>query len=267
MKVTPSSLHALPANHSTLSCLLDPATGGIVDDTVITRLGEEEFYFVTNAGRRDADLAFLAGEIDAFAARNGGEQQLTWRILSDSRALIALQGPRAAAALQPLLADPGQLSDLYFGQMRTLRVRLPSDTAADTATHEITASRTGYTGEDGFELSIPTRPDAGLPARLTEALLADPAVRLAGLAARDSLRLEAGMCLYGADITEQQTPPAASLGWLVGRDRRAGARADFNGAHAILPQMGVPPAPTLRERRVLLEIEGPGSAAWAGAQI
>ncbi|KAI5295823.1 Aminomethyltransferase, mitochondrial, partial [Ascosphaera pollenicola] len=89
MKITPSSLHALKDNHATLSCLLHPETGGIIDDTVITRLGPDSFYFVTNAGRRAEDLQFLTEEINAYKAANG-DNSLTWSILG-TRAQIALQ--------------------------------------------------------------------------------------------------------------------------------------------------------------------------------
>ncbi|KAI5300259.1 Aminomethyltransferase, mitochondrial, partial [Ascosphaera atra] len=197
-----------------------------------------------------------------------GEDSLKWDILHD-RAMIALQGPAAAGALQPLIADAANvdtdLSTLVFGTSRSLNLTLPDGTSP-----QILISRTGYTGEDGFELSIPTTPDATLPTRVVTALLATPsgAVKLAGLAARDSLRLEAGMCLYGNDITTKQTPPTASLGWLVGKDRRdpSSPLANFNGASVILPQLASP-AKTLTERRVGLVVQEAGPAARAGTPL
>lgn len=253
MKVTPSSLDKLKPNTSTLSCLLQEGTGGIVDDSVITRRGAEEFYFVTNAGRRDEDLAFLQAEIEAYRASHGADS-IKWDILSD-RALVALQGPLAASVLQSFVPKDGSpesdLSTLYFGQCRSLHLTLPD--GSKTA-HPLLISRTGYTGEDGFEISIPTTNALDLPVRVTEAFLSKPdEVRLAGLAARDSLRLEAGMCLYGHDITTDQTPPAASLGWVIGKDRRDPATATFNGASTILPQVASPK--TLTQRRVGFSIE------------
>ncbi|KAL2858318.1 hypothetical protein BJX68DRAFT_228411 [Aspergillus pseudodeflectus] len=261
MKVTPSSLDKLQDNTSTLSCLLEPYTGGIVDDTVITRLSKDTFYFVTNAGRRDEDLAFLQAEIDIFKSANPGKH-LTWEILED-RALIALQGPEASAALQPLIKGAGSdpaadLSTLYFGNCRYLHLNLP------VASEEpLLISRTGYTGEDGFEISIP----APLATTVTTTLLENPSVRLAGLAARDSLRLEAGMCLYGHDISTSQTPPSAGLGWIVGKDRRdpSSPASRFNGAETILPQLASP-ATTLSQRRVGFTVEK-GSPAREGAII
>lgn len=277
MKVTPSSLDKLANNTSTLSCLLEDGTGGIVDDTVITRQGPESFYFVTNAGRREEDLAFLSAEIDAYRAEHGGGvDTIKWEILSD-RALIALQGPLAASLLQSYIytddatagADQPSLMDLstlYFGQSRELHLRL-SD-GSKTA-HPLLISRTGYTGEDGFEISIPTSDGAtDLPQQVTELLLSQPdKCRLAGLAARDSLRLEAGMCLYGHDITTAQTPPMASLGWVVGKERRdeSSSLSKFNGSSVILAQLANP-AKTLSQRRVGLTIEK-GAPAREGAII
>ncbi|KAL1952572.1 hypothetical protein VTO42DRAFT_4801 [Malbranchea cinnamomea] len=270
MKVTPSSLDSLKDNHSTLSCLLDATTGGIIDDCVITRLGPESFYFVTNAGRREADLAFLQQEIDAFRQTHDPktrESVIHWSVL-DSRALVALQGPEAAAVLQALVADEpavdGDLSTLHFGQCRQLHLNFPDGSHTPS---RLLVSRTGYTGEDGFEISIPSDQDPSLPTRITELLLAHPKVRLAGLAARDSLRLEAGMCLYGHDITAAHTPPTAGLTWLIGKERRDphSPRSRFNGASVILPQVASP-AKTLQERRVGLTVE-PGAPAREGAPI
>ncbi|KAL1966455.1 hypothetical protein VTN77DRAFT_4377 [Rasamsonia byssochlamydoides] len=269
MKVTPSSLDKLPNNQSTLSTLLEEGTGGIVDDTVITRLGPDTFYFVTNAGRRDEDLAFLTAEIDAFREKNGADS-IKWEILSD-RALLALQGPLAAPVLQSFIYTEGEnpadtdLSTLYFGQSRSLYLRLADGSKTP---HRLFISRTGYTGEDGFEISVPTEGAPSLPRQVAELLLSRPdEVRLAGLAARDSLRLEAGMCLYGQDITTAQTPPTASLGWVVGKDRRdtSSPSSNFNGASIILPQLASP-GKTLSQRRVGFTIEK-GAPAREGAIV
>ncbi|KAB8238904.1 glycine decarboxylase subunit T [Aspergillus alliaceus] len=264
MKVTPSSLDKLGHNQSTLSCLLEEGTGGIIDDTVITRRTDDSFYFVTNAGRRDEDLAFLEAEISAYKQAHGADS-IKWDILED-RALVALQGPQAAEVLQSYIHGEGSetdLSTLYFGNCRSLHLTLPDGTPTP---HPLLISRTGYTGEDGFEISIPTEGTTSLPAQITDLLLSNPnLVRLAGLAARDSLRLEAGMCLYGHDISTAQTPPAAALGWVVGKDRRDPATANFNGAATILPQLASP-AKTLPQRRVGFTVEK-GSPAREGAVI
>lgn len=270
MKISPSSLDGLKDNGSTLSCLLDE-NGGIVDDCVITRLGPESFYFVTNAGRREEDLAFLQKEIDAFRQTHDPktrESVISWSILN-TRALIALQGPSAASVLQSLVTagEPSvesDLSTLLFGQCRKLHLNLPDGT--HTASR-LLVSRTGYTGEDGFEISIPTDQDPTLPTRITEHILSNPKVRLAGLAARDSLRLEAGMCLYGHEISVEKTPPAAGLAWIIGKDRRdpESPLSKFNGSSVILPQ-AASPAKTLKERRVGLTVES-GAPAREGAAI
>ncbi|KAF3480149.1 uncharacterized protein GIQ15_05496 [Arthroderma uncinatum] len=270
MKITPASLDSLKDNHSTLSCLLDESTGGIVDDTIVTRLGPESFYFVTNAGRRKEDLEFLTKEIEAF--RNSQdpskrESIINWSIL-DSRALLALQGPASAKALQSLIKKEASvetdLSTLYFGQCRQLHLTFPDGSSTPS---RLLISRTGYTGEDGFEISIPTEKDANLPRRIAELLISNPDVKLAGLAARDSLRLEAGMCLYGHDISLSETPPVAGLGWVVGKDRRdpSSPLSKFNGSSTILPQL-VSPAKTLTRRRVGFTVEG-GAPAREGATI
>ncbi|KAJ5098807.1 Aminomethyltransferase [Penicillium argentinense] len=264
MKITPSSLDKLTPNTSTLSCLLEEGTGGILDDCVITRRGEDSFYFVTNAGRRTEDLAFLQSEIEAYRSKNGADS-IKWDILED-RALVALQGPLAAKALQPLINSASiaetDLNTLYFGQCRELHITLADGTASP---EPLLISRTGYTGEDGFEISIPTSASQTLPQQVVELLLADKnSVRLAGLAARDSLRLEAGMCLYGHDISTAQTPPDAALGWIVGRDRRDPATATFHGASVILPLLASPKS--LKQRRVGLTVEK-GSPAREGAKV
>lgn len=264
--MTPSSVDKLAPNSSTLSCLLEEGTGGIVDDCVITRRGEDSFYFVTNAGRRAEDLAFLSAEIDAYRSKHGADS-IKWEILAD-RALVALQGPLAASVLQPLIntantpSSETDLSTLYFGNCRELYLTLPDGSAT---AHPLLISRTGYTGEDGFEISIPTSGAPSLPRQVTELLLTDSSKsRLAGLAARDSLRLEAGMCLYGHDITTAQTPPAAALGWIVGRDRRDPVSATFNGASVILSQLASPK--TIPQRRVGLTVEK-GPPAREGALV
>jgi aminomethyltransferase len=237
----------------------------MVDDCVITRRTEDTFYFVTNAGRRTEDLAFLTAEIEAYRSKHGADS-IKWDILSD-RALVALQGPLAASVLQPLInttntpTSETDLSTLYFGNCRELYLTLPDGTAT---AHPLLISRTGYTGEDGFEISIPTSGAPNLPQQVTELLLADSSKsRLAGLAARDSLRLEAGMCLYGHDISTAQTPPAAALGWVVARDRR-NPEATFNGASTILAQLASPK--TIPQRRVGLNVEK-GPPAREGAVV
>ncbi|KAJ5821709.1 uncharacterized protein N7525_010993 [Penicillium rubens] len=257
-KVTPSSVDKLAPNTSSLSCLLEEGTGGMIDDCVITRRGEDTFYFVTNAGRRTEDLAFLTAEIDAYRSKHGADS-LKWEILAD-RALVALQGPLAASVLQPLIhtantpASETDLSTLYFGTCRELYLTLPDGSAT---AHPLLISRTGYTGEDGFEISIPTSGAPSLPRQVTELLLADSSKsRLAGLAARDSLRLEAGMCLYGHDISTAQTPPPRLS---------AGSSAVTVAILQLLPSMLASPK-SIPQRRVGLSVEK-GPPAREGAVV
>jgi len=279
MTVTPSSLDSLKKHSSTLSCLLSPE-GGIVDDTVITRIGTDphSFYFVTNAGCHDQDIEFLDSSMSNFLkskpdskSASGTRDKLNWHIL-EHHALLALQGPLSASVLQSLIFNDTEdetldtsLSTLYFGKSRWLQLTLP-ETGMNTPS--LLISRTGYTGEDGFEISIP--PENGdateLATAIAKALTADSSkVRWAGLAARDSLRLEAGMCLYGHDIDSSITPPVAALGWLVGKDRRSeNPVPPFNGHEVINRQLASPK--TMESRRVGLLIEK-GPAAREGAEI
>ena len=227
-RLTPSSIANIDTHHSTLSCFLHPGTGGIVDDTVITRLGPEAFYLVTNAACSEKDTAYLTKHIG-----DSAEGLIKWDVLR-GWGLVAIQGPLSASLLEPLLVggeEETNLDTLYFGQSRLVRVRLASGTHAESP---VLVSRGGYTGEDGFEISLP--PDVA--SAFTKALLEKSGpekLRLAGLGARDSLRLEAGLCLYGHDLDDTTTPVEASLSWLVGKDRRA--EGGFFGAEAILPQL------------------------------
>lgn len=270
MKITPSSLNTLAPHTSTLSVLLQDPSGGIVDDTVITRLGPDSYYFVTNAGTRDDDLKFISEERTRFLDAEGAvDDSIDWRTLHH-HSLVALQGPLAADVLQRFLfVDEDDkdidtdLSTLYFGNSRYLQLILSDG----TNTPPLLISRTGYTGEDGFEISIPGKhgDDEGLARMIAKTLVGDgETVKWAGLAARDSLRLEAGMCLYGHDISLDTTPVEAALGWVVGKDRRSEGSAGFNGTKPILEQLASPKK--MARRRVGFLVEK-GPAAREGAEI
>lgn len=261
--ITPTSTASLPTNHSTLSCLLHSATGGIVDDTVITRLGPELFYVVTNAACKAKDVAYLSQHIQD---RDTSRGALDWEVL-DNWGLVALQGPLSAEILQCALetagVQDGDLKSLYFGQCKHVSLNLVSTSASNQDT-PILISRGGYTGEDGFEISIP--PSLTVP--FTRHLLkagGKERLRLAGLGARDSLRLEAGMCLYGHDLDDSTTPVEAGLSWIIHKDRRTAG--GFHGDETILSQLrptkdgGVPP----KRRRVGLIVEG--APAREGTEI
>lgn len=228
--MTPFSAAALKPYHSTLSCLLHPATGGIVDDTVITRLGPDTFYLVTNAACREKDIGYLTEQISNY--KDAGK--VDWQVL-DGWGLVALQGPLSAEILQGALeylgAEDCYLPTLNFGQCKHIVVRLPSQ---ELEPAPLLISRGGYTGEDGFEISIPPH----LTAPFTDYLMKHAGkekLRLAGLGARDSLRLEAGMCLYGHDLNDDTTPVAAGLGWVVHKDRRMDG--GFHGDGVILREL------------------------------
>jgi len=194
------------------------SAGGILDDLMITR-GKGELYVVVNASCKAADTKHLITNIG---------HRCTVQPLPD-RALLALQGPKAATALARLDASVATLV-FMTGAHATL-------VGADCY-----VTRSGYTGEDGFEISVP----AEQAVALARALLAQPEVKPAGLGARDTLRLEAGMCLYGHDIDEKTTPVEAGLTWAIQKVRRAGgARAGgYPGAAAIDKQLATGPACT-----------------------
>ncbi|KAK4694408.1 aminomethyltransferase, partial [Lecanoromycetidae sp. Uapishka_2] len=260
--ITPTSTAALRTNHSTLSCLLHPASGGIVDDTVITRLGPEIFYIVTNAACKAKDLEYLSEQI---SYRDPSHGALDWEVL-DGWGLVALQGPLSVEILQRALETAGvqdsDLRSLYFGQCKHVILHLP-DTPT-SASMPILISRGGYTGEDGFEISVPPALTVPFTAHLLKAG-GKERLRLAGLGARDSLRLEAGMCLYGHDLDDNTTPVEGGLSWIIHKDRRAAG--GFHGAETILSQLrpkkdgGSPPT----RRRVGLVVDG--APAREGAEI
>ena len=257
--ITPTSIASLKQNRSTLSCLLLPYTGGIVDDTVITRLGPELFYLVTNAACKKKDLAYLEEQI---LNRNTSHGPVEW-VVREGWGLIALQGPLSAevleAALTRLGVEDAGLVELYFGQCKSVDIR----SLDGGGSARVLVSRGGYTGEDGFEISIPAR----LTQKFTEFVLevgGEQRVRLAGLGARDSLRLEAGMCLYGHDLDDKTTPVEAGLSWVVHKDRRT--TGGFHGHETILRQLlPAKEGGGVERRRVGLIVEG--SPAREGAEV
>lgn len=213
-----------------------------MDDIIISRPGYATnpnlIHIVSNAGCREKVKIYITEELQAAEQLHGA---ISWDVLPD-QGLIALQGPLSAEILQDAFGREGpglrfqsnlDLSDFYFGQNRVVTIAgLPND-----ARPEILVSRGGYTGEDGFELSIPPAHTATVAKHLLET--AGPErLRLAGLGARDSLRLEAGMCLYGQDLDDSTTPVEAGLGWIVHRDRRE--EGGFYGQKVILHQLKQP---------------------------
>ena len=191
------------------------ASCGLIDDLMITRRGPEhgnDLFVVVNAGCKAADIKMMATNI----GHRCGVQPLP------ERALLALQGPKAATALSQL-------------NKAVLSLTFMTGASVTLAGADCFVTRSGYTGEDGFEISVP----AEQAAALAKALLALPEVKPAGLGARDTLRLEAGLCLYGHDINETTTPVEAGLTWAIQKVRRAGgARAGgYPGAAVIERQL------------------------------
>jgi aminomethyltransferase len=191
--------------------------GGVVDDLLIYMRGPEDYFLCINAGNIDKDLAWMRGQMAGF--------NVTVTDRSPDYAQLAVQGPQAAAIVQSLTEVKLDLVKYYHF------------TEGAVAGVPCLISRTGYTGEDGFELYHA----AGDARRLAEALLAAGAphgLELAGLGARDSLRLEAGYPLYGHEITAEISPLAAGLNWTVKLDKGA----DFNGRAALASEKSAGPA-------------------------
>ena len=204
--LVPGDITGLAAGRMRYTMFTNDA-GGILDDLMVTNVGDYLF-LVVNAACKEADIAHL---------RDGLPTDIALDVLND-RSLIALQGPAAAAVLSRLA--PG-VDKMPF--MTALPFEIDGSRLAVT--------RSGYTGEDGYEISIPSD-DA---VRITEILLAEQEVELAGLGARDSLRLEAGLCLYGHDIDETTTPVEAALLWSIAKRRRE--EGGFPGADVIQKQI------------------------------
>ncbi|KAK3191611.1 Aminomethyltransferase, mitochondrial [Lecanicillium sp. MT-2017a] len=258
-KITPSDWANQGLMQSKLTTLLWPGTGGIVDDTVITRLGEDEYYVVTNGACLDKDTKYIDEQLGQFGAG------VEWTRL-DNSGLFALQGPQAAEILNEVLATELDLKKLYFGNAAWAELKL----ADGSKTHPVLISRGGYTGEDGFEISFNGKlyPAFDTTTPAVEALMkkAGPErLQLAGLGARDSLRLEAGMCLYGHDLNDSITPVEAGLSWVIPKSRRAAG--GFHGADVIIPQL-TPKSKGgagVEKRRVGFFVEG--APAREGAEV
>ncbi|KAI5450012.1 Aminomethyltransferase, mitochondrial [Naganishia albida] len=242
--ICPTSISGLRPYSSSLSVLLNES-GGIIDDMIVTKhANDNEFYVVTNAGRAKEDGEWISNQLREWNATEGKGKgkEVDWKKL-DGYGLVALQGPKAGEILQSLTSF--DVSSLKFGQASYMDIQ-------GVKCH---VARGGYTGEDGFEISLP--PAAAVS--ITEKLASSQGVQLTGLGARDSLRLEAGMCLYGNDLDESISPVEAGLSWVVGKDRRA--TGDFIGAERVLKELKEGPT----RRRVGLEILG--APARQGAEI
>jgi len=225
-KIVPADIAGLAPKQQRYSQLL-AEDGGILDDLMITRAAyagyEGWLYVVVNAGRKAHDYRWIAERLTGAVTFKPGE----------SMSLVALQGPKAEAALAKL--NPA-VRDIKFMHYESL----PLDGI------EAHVSRSGYTGEDGFEISVGDKDVV----RLWTLLLADPSVKPIGLGARDSLRLEAGLCLYGHDIDATTSPVEADLLWSIAKRRRA--EGGFIGAPRVLKELASGPA----RKRVGIKPEG-----------
>ena len=231
-KVVSADYQGLKAGKQRYGVLLN-AQGGIVDDLMTARPDDDGLFVVVNGACKDNDYAIIAREL-------AGEATVT-RL--EDRALLALQGPEAAAVLADHAPEAAQM---VFMDARAL-------TAFGV---DAIVSRSGYTGEDGYEISVP----ADAAERIWNTLLADARVRPIGLGARDSLRLEAGLPLYGHDLDETVSPIEAGLNFAVGKSRREAG--DYLGADRISKEL----AGALSRVRVNLKVLE-GAPAREGAEI
>ena len=212
--LTPTDVTTLHEGHMRYAVLLNSA-GGVIDDLIISRWGGG-LHLVVNAGRAAVDIAHLKNNL-----LEGVHMQV-----KDKQALLALQGPQAANILEDLGAD---LSDFHFMQLRLMSV----------CSIPCVVMRSGYTGEDGFEISLP----ASDAEKLAYKLAAYDEVMLAGLGARNTLRMEAGLPLWGHELDETINPVEAGIKFAISKRRRA--LADFPGAQQILHDLEKGPARSL----------------------
>ncbi|XP_046339497.1 aminomethyltransferase, mitochondrial-like [Haliotis rufescens] len=214
--LVPADVQGMKDNTGTLSVFLNEK-GGILDDLIVTKTTEDYLYVVSNAGCIEKDFSNMQNRAEA--CRKKG---LDVKVEKIQNALVAVQGPKMTKVLQPGI-------NLDLGQ-------LPFMTSALTSIFGIPdcrITRCGYTGEDGVEISVTDDRVEELLKLLLSSSQAE--VRMAGLGARDSLRLEAGLCLYGNDITEDTTPVEANLNWVIAKRRRE--TGGFPGADVILNQL------------------------------
>ncbi|KAI6646662.1 Aminomethyltransferase, mitochondrial [Oopsacas minuta] len=243
-RVVVGDIHGLKPGQSTLS-LITNETGGIIDDCIINKTKEGYIYVVSNAGNAEKDSKHLMKQLELFSPKGVDIEFQT------ERSLIALQGPKMPIIMQAGLID--RLENLHF--MNSVYTSL-------FGIQGCRISRCGYTGEDGVEISVPSE----RVIELVERLLSQPipqsiggGMELAGLGARDTLRLEAGLCLYGNDIGEEISPVEAGLTWCIGKRRRK--EGGFIGADVIIPQI---PGKTEKVRVGLIST---GPPARAGTKV
>lgn len=206
----PGAIQELKPGQTRYTLLLNDA-GGIRDDLMVTRpLGDDDFrtlYLVVNAGTKDADFAHIGAHLPDYELSR-----------FEDRALLALQGPLASAVFARFCPEAASLKFMTAARLKVMGL-------------DCYVWRSGYTGEDGYEISVPGDAAEDVARRL----LAEPEVMPIGLGARDSLRLEAGLCLYGHDLDETTTPVEAALTWALGKRRKM--EKNFPGAEIIMNQL------------------------------
>ena len=231
--VVPGEIQKLKPWRQRYTVLLNDE-GGIIDDLMVSRPGTDgRVNLVVNAACKEKDYAYLEARLPAGVTL----------ARFDDRALLALQGPKAAAVLEALAPGVAAMKFMDVAEF-------------DIAGVPASISRSGYTGEDGYEISIP----ASDAEAVAERLLADDNVAPIGLGARDSLRLEAGLCLYGHDLTEETSPVEGDIVFAMGKRRRESG--DFPGAERITRELADGPS----RKRVGLRPEG-RAPAREGAEI
>lgn len=223
-------------------------SGCILDDLIVSKVNSELLYVVSNAAMKQQDMVIMEAAVTSFKAQN---KDVSIEFLpSSERSLIAVQGSKAISTVSQLVSPQLDLNKLYF--MNTVESEV-------AGVSQCRITRCGYTGEDGCEISVPS----SKVRHVTEALLdANPQIKMAGLGARDSLRLEAGLCLYGSDIDAKTTPVEATLSWLIAKRRRT--ELNFPGAQQICNQL----KNDVTRRRIGLHMIGKSTPpARGGVQI
>jgi aminomethyltransferase len=234
-KLMPADLEALEINQQTYATFTTES-GGISDDLIVTRWAKDSFFLVVNAACKHQDIAHLQSHLEGFEVRYLGE-----------RGLLALQGLRAKELIAELAPEANNLLFMQGCHAAINGV-------------ECYITRSGYTGEDGFEISVAAEDGPGL----ADLFLSYDSVRWIGLGARDSLRLEAGLCLYGHDMDLETSPVEAGIAWSISKSRRTGGakQGGFLGADIILDHLATGAA----KKRVGFVVDG-RAPVREGAQI
>mmetsp|Transcript_18593 Transcript_18593/g.46059 ORF Transcript_18593/g.46059 Transcript_18593/m.46059 type:complete len:413 (+) Transcript_18593:69-1307(+) len=216
-KIVVGDIKGLTTGSGCLS-LVTNENGGIIDDTVITNAGDY-IYMVVNGATKFGDMKHFEEQMAAF------DGDVTMEYLEDSMQLLAIQGPGAAEALKKIIPGDLDLSKMAF--------MTGTGTTLD-GIEDCRVTRCGYTGEDGFEIAMPAEHAVSIASKLLE----DPSVNPTGLGARDSLRLEAGLCLYGNDLNENINPVQGALAWTLGGpgSRRRTEQGFLGAEHFLTPE-------------------------------